>query len=203
VSGERKGKRRREYPQRQPQKSLLQSSSLRESDCQRRQWWLRAERSGLRKRLLHEGLSSRLEGGEKGKGSDKGGGREREGGEGKGKLHSDPVTLPNDQIWSSCLIRPLLLTPSTLPFPFFAHMMTPAQSANLISSLFNRPSLCCRFDECLHEVGTRDDPLGFALSISVLPRATGRSSRPDAVRCFRDSAYLLSDPMPVSIERIK
>src|SRR5712692_5921126 len=102
---ERKGKRRREYPQRQPQKSLLQSSSRHESGCQRRQWWLRAERSGLRKRLLHEGLSSRLEGERKGKGVTKGGGREREGGKGKGKLHtqrpghptkrSNMVLLPN------------------------------------------------------------------------------------------------------------
>jgi hypothetical protein len=52
---------------------------------------LRVERCGLRKRLLHEGLSSRLEEGKKGKGSDKGGdGTERKAREGKGTLlHAD------------------------------------------------------------------------------------------------------------------
>lgn len=115
-------KKRREYPQKQRRKSLPQSSSQHESGCQRLRWWLRVERYGLRKRLLHEGLSSRLDGGWKGKGSDKGGdgteGKEKKGRERerercttRGCYQSIKyVTFPNSETCSHALKYPLPLS---------------------------------------------------------------------------------------------
>lgn len=113
-------KKRREYPQKQHRKSLPQSSSQHESGYQRHQWWLRAERYDLRKRLLHEGLSSRLDGGWKGKGSDKGGdgteGRRKREGKGKGNACTTRVAT-NPSNMSHFLTRRLVLTPSNTPSP--------------------------------------------------------------------------------------
>jgi len=215
VSGGQKGKKRREYPQRQPRKSLPQSSSRHESGCQRRRWWLRVERCGSRKRLLHEGLSSRLDEGKKGKGSDKGGDETERKSKGEGRERCCTVTVATiHQIWSRSLTRLFVLTPSTTPFPLSLFFRTVRscddarpQSANLIStpSTALHSAVIFPFDECLPRVFfSRMSTLGVTATCHG-----SRGSRPDVAcsPCFRtsptSSQFLYRSSLPdASLKRI-